>query len=1154
MRRALPIVSILALVACSAPAGQEVSKSVAAVDSLNLRAIGRAKGWSDDVSSTLVLDNVHEYAPGVRVAQVSQRIAGFEVFLGGFGMILGRDGSVTVSGKPVETVHPASTFKLDPITAVRAAAIVMTGVTPSTIAPMQGNGDYAHFDVRLGGELLVQSARSKPVWFQGKRLTAAYYVELDVARIDSTDSVVHSFVISAVDGEVLFENDLTANDAYTYKAYAETAGTFVPWAGPHGSTLTPHPTGTLDSTTVTPKDQQNVTLQNSPFSKNDPWLPPAATKTDGNNVVAYADLVAPDGFGGTDPMPATTSASTFDFTYDATKNPNATPTNIDAVSVHLFYVGNYMHDWFYDAGFNEASRNHQADNLGRGGVARDPLKMEAQDYSGRNNANATTPADGGSPRIQMFLFNGAGRSTLTVKTPDALAGGLTTRSAPFGPSNYDITADVVLVDDGGGTTSDGCEKPFVNAASVKGKIALIDRGTCAFTDKVLNAEAAGAVGVLIANNTATGGAPYLGGTAGVAIKIPTMSISLADGTKLKDATAPSVRMFREQAPDRDGGLDTGIVSHEWGHVLTNRLVGNGNGLVNTQGGGLGEGWGDFTALMTTVHASDITASAAANWNGTYSMGGWVDGASGAGSYFGIRRYPYSADMMKNPLTFKHIQNGTKLSSDAPIAYGESGSNNAEVHATGEVWASMMWQCYVGILRDKRHTYEEASKRMRSYYVAGLKITPVNPTIIQARDALLTAMYAADQEDFKTCAKGFADRGAGVGATGPDAASRTNVGVKESFAVGGDIDVESITLAETTSCDEDGTLDNGETGTVTIKVRNIGTETIEAASGKLTSKSGNFVFAGDGKIALPTMKPFESVEVKAEVTLNNAAPVSKQDIEVAIEAMGLAVPRVITASLPLVVDSDTKLESSTVDTVDTEQTTWKVTSGKTTWTRVKEGINQRWSIIGNPDRSDRSLVSPPLVVSADKPLVMTFKHRHSFEQSRSLNWDGGVLEISADDGVTWVDAGTSVYNGTLTTTDNDNPLKGRKAFVFRNAGYPEFASVTVDLGTTYAGKTVLVRFRSGTDEGTASGAWDVDDIGFDGITNTPFASRVGDETICGTTPDPDAGPGPSATPDQGPDTVTGGKCGCEVPGHHSGSALPVLALIALAITRRKRETC
>ena len=44
----------------------------------------------------------------------------------------------------------------------------------------------------------------------------------------------------------------------------------------------------------------------------------------------------------------------------------------------VFYVTNWLHDWWYDSGFNEAAGNAQKDNFGRGGVAGDPLHAEAQ--------------------------------------------------------------------------------------------------------------------------------------------------------------------------------------------------------------------------------------------------------------------------------------------------------------------------------------------------------------------------------------------------------------------------------------------------------------------------------------------------------------------------------------------------------------------------------------------------------------------------------------------------------------------------------------------------------------------------------------------------------------------------------------------------------
>lgn len=1188
MRRSVSLISVIALAACatgrepveaSAPASavQTVTLhragSVATFlrieggpvvkDALSaLRVIGAARGWSPEVIATAVLDNEQEYGSTrdkARVAQLSQRIRGVEVFGGGVAIVLDRNRRpIAMTGSLSEQIDPVidATFALDPSVAIEKALVQMTGLTAHAIVPAivrerQARGEYTWFDVRLDSALnkLVHMARARRIWFHGKRLQAGYYVELDVGSISETTSAMRSFVVSATSGEILFEHDLTANDSFTYRVYAEGSGNFVPWAGPQGTTLTPHPTGVVDTTIVAAKEPALVTLQNSPFSKNDPWLAADATETEGNNVNAYADLVGPDGFAGADLRPTTTAPFTFDRTYDATKNPNGNDDNIKASATQLFYLANFMHDWFYDAGYNEAARNQQTNNFGRGGIARDPLRMEAQDYSGRNNADAATPADGASPRIQMYLFNGVGTSTATVKTPATLAGNLATRSAPFGPANFDVNAEVVLVDDGGGLTSDGCEKPFVNAAAVKGKIALIDRGTCAFTDKVLNAEVAGAAGVLIANNT-SGAAPYLGGTAGVLVKTPVLSITQDAGAKLRAATGVTMRLFRETSLDRDGGLDTGISSHEWGHTLSNRLIGNANGLINTQGGGMGEGWSDFIAILTTVHASDLTAAAASNWTGTYGMGGWVDGSTPSGAYFGIRRYPYSADFKKNPLTFKHIQNGTALPKDIPLAYGESGNNNAEVHASGEVWASMLWQCYVGLLRDKRLDYAEANKRMRTYLVAGMKATPVSPTFIEARDALLTAMYAADQEDFRICAKGFAERGAGVGALAPDRGSRTNVGVTESFSVGNDLEVVSVTLAETNSCDDDGTLDNGESGSVKVKIRNVGTDTIAAATAKLSSKSGNFAFAGEGKVSFPSLKPFESAEVSLDVTLNGAMPNSQQDIDVALDAEGLAVPRTISAKLPLIVDSDVKPESATLDTADLEETTWKVSIGKTTWTRVRDGANRYWSMIGNEVRSDRSISSPPLVVSADQPLVVTFSHRHSFEVSRGLNWDGGVFEVSTDDGATWEDAGGSVYNGTLTTAESDNILKGRKAFIGKTPGYPAFAKVSINLGTTYAGKTIRVRFRSGCDDGTPSLAWDIDDIGFEGISNAPFASRVADTAQCANaTPDPDAGvPGATPSPD---DVVEGGACGCTTPASRTNTPFLALALAGLLL-RRKRS--
>jgi len=106
--------------------------------------------------------------------------------------------------------------------------------------------------------------------------------------------------------------------------------------------------------------------------------------------------------------------------------------------------------------------------------------------------------------------------------------------AEFGPAlgSPPVTAPLVLVSDGVGTVTDGCEA----LVGLTGKIALIDRGTCFFTVKVKNAQDAGAIAVLIADNV--DGAPPAGLAASAnppAILIPSVRISKEDGVLLKAA-------------------------------------------------------------------------------------------------------------------------------------------------------------------------------------------------------------------------------------------------------------------------------------------------------------------------------------------------------------------------------------------------------------------------------------------------------------------------------------------------------------------------------------------------------------------------------------------------------------------------------------------
>ena len=66
---------------------------------------------------------------------------------------------------------------------------------------------------------------------------------------------------------------------------------------------------------------------------------------------------------------------------------------------------------------------------------------------------------------------------------------------------------------------------------------------------------------------------------------------------------------------------------------------------------------------------------------------------------------------------------------------------------------------------------------------------------------------------------------------------------------------------------------------------------------------------------------------------------------------------------------------------------------------------------------------------------------------------------------------------------------------QNGAWPSLETVTVNLGTAYAGKTVLVRFIIATDTGGAGPGWEIDDIAFNNITNTPFDALVAHAAAC-----------------------------------------------------------
>jgi PA domain len=144
------------------------------------------------------------------------------------------------------------------------------------------------------------------------------------------------------------------------------------------------------------------------------------------------------------------------------------------------------------------------------------------------------------------------RVDLNVISPAGAAGLYEFFPGSIGPAATaaNFTDDVAVANDGTATPTLGCA-PFVNAADVSGRIALVDRGVCTFSVKALNAQAAGATGVLIGNNA--GGSLTPGGD-GTGINIPVAGVLQATSTLLK-ANAVGLAVTLTVNPAQLAGAD-----------------------------------------------------------------------------------------------------------------------------------------------------------------------------------------------------------------------------------------------------------------------------------------------------------------------------------------------------------------------------------------------------------------------------------------------------------------------------------------------------------------------------------------------------------------------------------------------------------------------
>jgi hypothetical protein len=1059
---------------------------------------------------------IHDTGWGAVIVSFVQRRSELPVFRETLNVVMDRElRAVALTGYLSQLPEPTTRALVSHGTAIAVAVQHATGkwIDGERFVPIGARTGWSVFE----GPLLDGPASVRRVYFAlGDHLEPAYDLDFDAAQ------QAFRAVVSSVDGRLLLFSTQTAH-ATAYRVFADNTAPFTPWPAPNGPSALPLPSGVPDNSDPPYVAPQLVTLDNAGLPTNDPWLPASAMLLDGNNARAYADLSPPDGLflpdGGvtSDVIVPASAPGQFDWTYDFTQQPGSTAQR-NASATHAFYVVNWLHDLYYGFGFDEKAGNAQASNYGRGGVEGDAINVEVQDYLTRNNAQMSPHSDGRSPRLELFLFNANSPAVVRARGNGFDAGFVAGTS--FGPPSYDVTGNLAVganATDGG---ADGCVGPLANAALISGGIVLLanNGGRCSPQTQVTNAANAGALAVILT----TSGNGYTNYVGLGPTDPPTVNLPAPDSAQLRATlgagTALTARVSLTADVDRDPALDTTVVAHEWAHYLSNRLIGDGAGLTNSVAMGMGEGWSDFNALLTLVTADDLNVPSNAMWQGVWSEAAFsLTPPSFADRtwYFGVRRFPYSIDRTKNDLTFKHVQDGQAL----PTTPGELGyAANSEVHNTGEVWCTALFEGYVALLNDSRLSFDEAQRRMRSYLVASLKATPVTPDFLEARDAWLAVAAASDLADLSDLVQAFARRGMGPKATGPDRFSVDNHTVTEDFtATATQAELKSVTVVDDGPlyCDEDGMLDVGEQGHVVVTLLNTGTTALPASTGAVTSTTAGVMLAGNGAITLPAAPPFTAVTATAPIQYSGARGPIALSLTATLTNPMLTGP--VTKTVGVRADGD--FVPSSTETFEAEAQGWNTDWDTVTWGigseqvfQLKENSAIDHSIFAPMPRYPAAtyLISPPLQVDMG-PLSLHFKHRYDFGTA-----DGAVLQVSVDNGATWSDvagpAFTPAVPGVL-SSGGQNPLRGKAGWIGTSTGYPMMLAQDVDLGMAFAGQSIQLRFALGVDANATGTGWELDDIQVTGLTTQPFIDVGPDGAHCKNRP-PTADAGPDQIVDEG----------------------------------------
>ena len=829
------------------------------------------------------------------------------------------------------------------------------------------------------------------------------------------------------------------------------------------------------------------------------------TITRGNNVHAYADYEDFNAANSDDPEPDGTSALVFDFPHDLDAHPRDSE---DAAVTNLFYMTNMMHDITYLHGFDEDAGNFQTTNFGNFGEGND--EVEAQAFDGFrlhergedldpdgnptkiNNANFSTPQDGFSGRMQMFLWDDS-ESAVYINSPSSIEGFiLEYGNAQFGnpiPENLDepLTASVALAQDGTpGSSTQNCNATE-NTAEINGKIALVDRGLCDFSLKAFNVQQGGAIGLIICNVVGVNGGDgdeilnMAAGDNAAQVTIPSIFMRKSDCDQIKLALGNGedvVVTFHEPANSGpsfiDGAFDNGVIAHEFGHGISNRLVAgpNNTGCLGNQEQ-MGEGWSDFFSLIMTAEEGDTGAD-------RRGIGNFADGSNVDGR--GIRRFPYSTDMSICPLTYDDVKTGS-----IP-------------HGVGEIWAAVLWDLYWAFVDlygfdEDLTNLDSGNGKAVSLVMEAMKHTPCQTGYVGGRNGIFQAdLMLFNGEHECMIWEVFARRGLGYFA---DEGSTNNVqdGIEDFSSKPTCLKSHQVVQIGA----QGGKLTNaGDEVTLTVDVTNYVGEDRSDLLASVDLPDGLSYVDGTTVITYGDYDNLNPDQFVADTNIPQTFDVVDQGTSLDFSLPTLAMSK--TARIEFTVVSDIDRKSTTLFYDDLEEGI----NEDEGWFIETENFDAIWfmtDIFANSGEysqfienvsveTDASIFTGVFNIPSGNP-VLRFYHRYETEQGA----DGGFLMTSTDGGNAFEVENNFFRNGYNTSIQYGTfAIPGLSGF--SGSSNFEFIDSYVDL-SPYQGQTTHFRFRFGSDEENSVpegiiGGWFIDDIEMMNMVKYPLNACVIDE--------------------------------------------------------------